>query len=119
MGSSVKGACTCGLDVEIPIGGGMANFGNTRYFPCLCEACHDIVPINLLATTPQCPQCKSPAFVSYDDPRMSDSPGLHTLAGWNLKEKIGREVVLTDGNYRCPKCNNLSLKFRDSGLRWD
>jgi hypothetical protein len=119
MGSSVRGKCPCGFDFEVPMGGGMRNFSTTRYFPCLCEACHTIVPVNLLALAQQCPECNNQALISYDDPRMSESPGKGVVAGWDLKEQLGRELILTDGNYLCPKCNHLSLRFRDTGLRWD
>jgi hypothetical protein len=26
---------------------------------------------------------------------------------------------LTDGNYKCPRCGNMSLRFEDTGLCWD
>ena len=113
------GKCSCGLEVQVPIGGGMRNFATTCYFPCLCEACHNVVPVNLLAQPQQCPECKSPAVISYDDRRLTASPGKGKVASWNMKEKLGRELVLTDGGYLCPKCNNMSLKFRNTGLCWD
>ena len=119
MGSSVKGTCPCGLEVEVPIGGGMANFATTCYFPCLCETCHEIVAANLLAQPPRCPQCCGTALIPYDDPRVSLLPGKNLVAGCDLKQKLGREVALTDGDYLCPCCKNHSLKFRDTGLRWD
>ena len=119
MGSSVSAKCPCGLDVEIAVGGGMRDFETTCYFPCLCDACHNIVPVNLLAKAPQCPRCKGKALIPYDDPRMSTSSGTSKVMGWNMKEKLGREVSLTDANYFCPKCNNMSLLFRDTSLRWD
>jgi plasmid stabilization system protein ParE len=118
-GSTVAAKCSCGVEVEIPIGGGMRNFATTCYFPFLCEACHNIVTVNLLAPAHVCPGCKSPAVVPYDNPRLSESPGKNVVTKWNLKAKIGRDLVLTDGNYLCPKCCNLSLHFRDTGLRWD
>ena len=119
MGSQVTATCRCGLEVNVLIGGGMANFTTTCYFPCLCEACHNIVQVNLLAKTKQCPKCKSPALISYDDPRLSESPGTRVVADWNVQEQLGRYLMLTDGNYMCPKCNKMSLRFRDSGSRWD
>ena len=119
MGSQVTAMCRCGLEVNVLIGGGMANFTTTCYFPCLCEACHKIVQVNLLAKTKQCPKCKSPALISYDDPRLSESPGTRVVADWNVQEQLGRYLMLTDGNYMCPKCNKMSLRFRDSGSLWD
>lgn len=119
MGSQVTATCRCGLEVNVLIGGGMANFTTTCYFPCLCEACHNIVQVNLFAKGKQCPKCKSPVPISYDDPRLSESPGERAVAEWNMQEQLGRELMLTDGNHMCPKCSKMSLRFRDSGLCWD
>jgi len=77
------------------------------------------VPVNLPAKTKQCPECGSSSVIAYDDPRLSQAPGEKVVASWNVKEKLGREMVLTDGNYFCPGCKNMSLRFRDSGSRWD
>ncbi len=119
MGSAVVAKCSCGLEVTVPTGGGIMNWATTRYFPYLCIACHEVVRVNLLGETQRCPACKSPAILPYDDPRLCDSPGSSRVEGWNLQEKIGREVWLTDGAYLCPKCSNMSLHFLKSGLLWD
>jgi len=118
MGSEVTATCQCGLNVSILIGGGMSDFTTTCYFPCLCETCHNIVQVNLLAKTRQCPECKSTALIAYDDPRLSESPGQHAVAEWNMQGQLGRELMLTDGDYMCPKCNKFSLSFEESCL-WD
>lgn len=119
MGTEVTATCECSVNVTIPIGGGMGNFGTRCYFPCLCEGCHDIVKVNLLATIKRCPKCRSKNLVPYDDPRLSDSPGQHTVAEWSMQDELGRDLRLTDGNYRCPKCGKLTLRFTDSGVVWD
>ena len=119
MGSEVSAKCECGFEATIPFGGGMRNFATTCYFPCLCEACHNMVVMNLLAADQLCPTCKSAAIVPYDDPRLSNSPGQVMVAGWNLQKQLGRQVKLNNGNYHCPKCRQTSLHFRDTGLRWD
>ena len=49
---------------------------------------------------------------------MSESPGQHAVAEWNMQGQLGRELMLTDGNYMCPKCNKFSLRFSESCL-WD
>ena len=119
MGSQVTAACQCGIEVTVLIGGGMRNFQTTGYFPCLCEACRNIVQVNLLAKTKLCPKCKSPALISYDDPRLSESPGNRAVAEWNMQGQFGRQVRLTNGNYLCPKCYKISLRFRATGMCWD
>lgn len=119
MGSEVTATCRCGLEVNVLIGGGMANFTTTCYFPCLCEACHNIVEVNLLAKTKRCPECKSLALIAYDDPRLSKTPGKCIVAKWCIEDPLEKDLILTNGKYMCPKCNKMYLRFRDSGLCWD
>ena len=102
MGSQVVAKCECGVEASILIGGGMLNFTTTCLFPCLCESCHRIVEVNLLAKTMRCPKCQAPNPVPYDDPRLSRSPGNHRVAQWNMKDQLGRILVLTDGSTSAP-----------------
>jgi len=122
MGSAVVAKCDCGIEDTILIGGGMMNFKTTCFFPCLCENCHGIVQVNLLSKTMKCPECGARGPIPYDDPQLSDSPGLRNVAEWNMgnmEDRLGRKLVLTDGKYRCPKCGNMSLSFSRGGLCWD
>lgn len=119
MGSEVTANCQCGLEARILIGGGMATFMTTCYFPCLCEGCHNVVQVNLLGKTKRCPKCRGANLIPYDDPQLSESLGQHALVEWNMQRQLGRELKLTDGNYRCPKCQKMTLRFADSGLCWD
>lgn len=100
------------------IGGGMVDFMNTCYFPCLCEHCRTVVQVNLLAKQKRCPQCKTKEVIPYDDPTLSECAGGRTVTSWNIEEQLGRELKLMDGNYRCPHCGQLTLRFADSGLCW-
>ena len=95
------------------------NFTTTCFFPCLCESCHSVVRVNLLSKSLRCPQCRARNPIPYDDPRLSESPGHHQVASWNMEDRLGKELVLTDGKYRCPQCGRMSLEFSDSGLCWD
>lgn len=97
----------------------MMNFTTTCFFPCLCESCHSIVQANLLAKVIRCPECRALNPIPYDDPCLSDSPGHHNVAEWHMEEQLGRELVLTNGKYSCPKCGKMSLEFSDGGLCWD
>ncbi len=119
MGSEVKAKCSCGVEADILIGGGMMDFMTTCFFPCLCEKCHNIVQVNLLAKRRRCPKCKTSNPIPYDDTRLSESPGQDHVATWNMQEQLGRELILTDGKYRCPKCGKMALEFFDSGLCFD
>lgn len=119
MGSQVTATCQCGVDASIMIGGGMGNFMTTCYFPCLCEHCRTVVQVNLLAKQKRCPQCKTTKVTPYDDPTLSECAGERTVASWYIEEQLGRELKLMDGNYRCPQCGCMTLRFAGSGLLWD
>lgn len=119
MGSQVTAKCQCGVDASILVGGGMFDFMTTCYFPCLCERCRAVVQVNLLAKRKRCPQCKSTKVIPYDDPILSDGSGMRAVASWNMEDQLGRKLNLTDGNYRCPQCGQMTLHFADGGLCWD
>ena len=38
------------------------------------------------------------------------------IFSWNTKSVLGREIYLTNDNYFCPQCENLSLKFQMAGF---
>jgi len=119
MGLKVIAKCKCGVETSILNGGGMLNFKTTCLFPCICENCHAVVQVNLLAKRKQCPKCKSTKVISYDDPTLSGRAGKCTVTSWNMQVQLGRELKLTNGNYRCPQCGQMTLRFADSGLLWD
>jgi Zn finger protein HypA/HybF involved in hydrogenase expression len=96
----------------------MVNFMTTCYFPCLCEDCRAVVEVNLFDQPARCPTCKS-EVVPYDDPTLSELPGEQTIASWNMDYELGRELELTDGTYRCPRCGQMTLQFMNTGLLWD
>jgi len=97
----------------------MFNFSTSCLFPCCCEECESVVEVNLLFEDVQCPKCNGKAVIPYDDPSMIKRIGNKSVASWNMKEKIGRELILTNGSYWCPKCKKPTLKFEDGGLCWD
>jgi Zn finger protein HypA/HybF involved in hydrogenase expression len=97
----------------------MRNSTTTCFFPCLCENCRSVVQVNLLAKAVKCPLCRAPNPIPYDDARLWASPGHRHVAEWNMENRLGRKLELTDGKYRCPKCGQMSLEFRDGGLCWD
>ena len=101
------------------IGGGRANFMTTCALPCLCESCHNIVQANLLARPPLCPQCRATNLTPYDAPQVVGSLGPRVVAQWNMRDQLGRELCLTDGYYKCPKCGQMTLRFARTGLCWD
>ena len=119
MGSLVVAKCKCGVEAYARVGGGRKNYTTTCYFPCLCDSCHNIVQMNLLAKNSRCPKCRAANPIPYDDPRLVGSAGEKEAAGWYMKELIGRALILTDGSYRCPKCEKMTLRFAKGGRDWD
>ena len=119
MGSDVIAECQCGLKTNIMIGGGMMNFMDTCYFPCLCQSCQDVVEVNLLAKEASCPKCKTTEVIPYDDPSLSEGEEGYIVAGWNMEEALGRKLSLTSKNYKCPQCGQMTLRFEKGGLCWD
>jgi len=119
MGSQVIARCQCGVHEVISIGGGMRNFDRVCYFPCLCQHCHRVVEANLLDQPPQCPHCKAPNPLAYDHPSLCGTRGDHTAVRWNMAERLGRDLHLTDGTYLCPACDAKTLRFWPGDLCWD
>lgn len=120
MGIQITAVCKCGVRQDVQVGGGMMDFGEMCRFPCLCNRCHNIVQANLLDQDLSCHKCKSSDLIPYDDPRLIGKAGSQNVAEWNMRDSLGRELVLTDGTYECPKCGNMSLTFNDdSAVLWD
>jgi len=119
MGSAVSAACQCGLSANILVGGGMANFLTTCFFPCLCRRCKEVVQVNLFAKHLRCPKCRSRTVTPYDAADLSSSVGTSADVEWNAEERLGRQLVLTDADYECPRCGMMSLRFGAAGLCWD
>lgn len=120
MGVQIEAICSCGVNTKVKVGGGMMDFTTTCHFPCLCNNCRNIVDANLLAKDLKCTKCRGHDLVPYDDPRLIGTPGSRNVAEWNMQDSLGRELVLTDGTYKCPKCGKMSLTFGDGvALLWD
>lgn len=97
----------------------MLDFDTRCMFPCLCESCRKMEPVDLLAKRPYCPDCRSArALIPYDDPALNDGSETRTVFDWQVDERLGRVLKLTDANYRCPRCGKMSMKFEDVGC-WD
>jgi Zn finger protein HypA/HybF involved in hydrogenase expression len=119
MGTSVTATCPCGKNTEIMIGGGMNNFTKTCYFPCFCGNCHAVVQANLLDEQIKCPHCKTNKIIPYDDPKLAGKAGKNIVESWNVEKQLGRKLILTDGKYRCPHCDQITLRFMSGDVLWD
>jgi len=119
MGSMVSVKCECGLQIDrLLIGGGMRNHITTCYFPCECKNCRNVVQANLLSSPLACPTCRSPDVLPYDQPELIGVKREVEIVKWSMKAELGRDLVLMDGLYKCPKCGNMTLRFFPTGL-WD
>jgi|SRR5690554_4774734 len=112
MGSEVKAICKCGFNKKFLIGGGMRNFRTVEYFPCFCEECNDMVEGNLKAEKLTCPKCNSLKVTPYNNKIYIGKTGKNVVAQSFVN-------ILHDGTYKCPNCENMSLQFMSSGMRWD
>ena len=120
MGSQVIASCPCGIEEWISVGGGMFEFNQFCQFPCLCKNCNNIVEINLLTKENRCPKCRSRKVIPYTAPELQDVTGNEEVASWFSIDRFDNQpLILNTGNYKCPRCNNMTLVFSDSGLCWD
>ena len=118
MGEGLTASCECGFSQLVCVGGGKTNHMTFCTFPCFCGRCHRIVQVNLLEKVLECPECQGTNVTPYDDPRLSESAGQSVVTSWNMKEELGKALVLTDAKYKCPKCGKMSLAFRLT-MVWD
>ena len=117
MGYIVDGTCKqCGYEKkEMYLCGGMLSHKTFAIFPYYCEKCGEAVAHNILEkhASSHCGQL----MVRYDAPTLSKqkSEAPRKVFSWD----IGNEVlVLTDNDYRCPKCKGYTLRWSRVG-RWD
>lgn len=111
MGTGLTVHCDCGFEAKTAVGGARSNYRTTCPFPCLCKGCRNLVTANLLAKPPACPDCGSTDIVPYDQPELIGTRGTATVASCSMQYELGRNLVLTDGLYCCPKCESMSLRF--------
>ena len=120
MGVQVTAICECGLNTDVQIGGGMFDFTTMCHFPCICNSCRNLVEANLLEKGRTCPHCNSHDLIPYNDQRLIGTAGNRTVTEWSMEDSQRRELVLTNGTYKCPKCGKMSLRFAgDSVILWD
>lgn len=131
MGHDVIANCECGFEGHSLIGCGMMhceprinNRGLVEYinfccFPVLCRQCHTFQEANLGVKTLRCKKCNSRKVLVYDHPDLCARKGPQIVSDWNPQGLEGHTLVLTDGDYLCPKCGKFTLHFMDGGMMWD
>ena len=145
MGTSVKASCSCGYQSAFPIGGGMRSHGSHSYFPYYCAACGSgIVSVNIANDTPACPWNPSHKISriggSYSDRRETQraqearkkSQPISFLERIGLRnrnpqpEQAEPTIIcqwddheILDQAYCCPMCRETTLRFNNTGGRFD
>lgn len=118
MGKIISVRCACGYGLDrMLLGGGMLNFATFCGFPCFCQDCKSLFLANVFNAPLMCPECSKDNVVLYDDETICQSEGEQVFS-WNMHNKIGRKLVLTDGQYLCPSCGEYNLSFSYDG-EWD
>ena len=119
MGAMVSARCECGFETRTMfLGGGMLNFTTVCTFPFYCVNCSILFESNMFKKKVACPQCHMTDNYPYDSDKAFEMAGKNNVFSWNVRDKIDKELVLTDGNYICPACRKFTLKFFDVGC-WD
>ncbi len=118
MGTIIRAECRCGFAKEMFLGGGMQNFTKYCAFPMYCGRCKILFEANLFQKRILCPYCRETKDVMpYDDERLCRRKGKEVFR-WATEHEVGRNLALTDGEYLCPWCGQLTLSFTMAGC-WD
>lgn len=118
MGSLIQARCPCGFEMRMALGGGMHNHETYCGFPALCPHCRAFDVVNLLEGERPCVRCRAAVPQSYDSPALRAQAGREEVFSWRMMERPEGRVTLTDGTYRCPRCDGTTLRFYESGF-WD
>ena len=115
MGSMIQAKCECGFDSgTIVAGGGFMNFRSMGMEPALCQHCKRLVMRDYKTKSSRCPEChKKVTF--YNDLKLQ-RPNEKQRRKSNVYE--WEEFVLPDGEYLCPKCGRMAMRFKVVG-HWD
>ena len=98
------------------LGGGMANHTTYEAWPVTCKDCSAITTANFKQTPLVCEVCKSDNVAKITNPHEWKGDG-EVFESWG-------DLTLTNGHYRCPKCDKLELRFGTNvgghgGIMWD
>ena len=64
-----------------------------------------------------CSNCDTSSVLPYDDPSLAPTGDVvDEIFSWNTAARLGRELILHDGKYFCPSCDNFSLRFEVAAL---
>ncbi len=117
MGSIVEAQCPCGFTSEaFFLGSGMDGASTRCAMPALCPRCRRIGAHNIGSKRPRCGVCRGPVrgYAIEGNPAR-DPDAAAPVFDWNAD---GRTFVLPDAGYRCPECDQLTMRFFACGC-WD
>ncbi|HPF72470.1 MAG TPA: hypothetical protein PLX09_02590 [Xanthomonadaceae bacterium] len=98
----VIGVCRkCRYAAKGWVGCGMLELDHL-WFPCRCTKCEEMINGDLKQGA-KCPTCGGET-TPYDDPSLIATVGENT-------ESQAWDLILTDGNYVCPKCGAPNFTF--------
>jgi len=104
VGSSIDAHCfACGYDTFMWLGGGMESFKVFAAWPVACKHCSAVTTANFKQSPLICQACESIGVVKMTDPHEWNGDG-KVIENWF-------DLTLTDGHYRCPKCDKFELRF--------
>ena len=89
------------------------------FFPHFCEHCRDFVHVQInLDAERKCPRCKTRKVTSYDDPTLSEGvEGPPEKADfYRERSHFAQKELTTNRNYRCPRCGQMTLHIKYSGV---
>jgi Zn finger protein HypA/HybF involved in hydrogenase expression len=89
----------------------MSNHLTFAAWPVHCTDCAEIRTANFKNIPLSCLHCNSPGVTPISDASLWQRDGT-TIESW-------RDLTLTDGHYRCPKCQRFDLRFSHGSMRWD
>ena len=126
MGKIIGANCQkCGFIKEnISIGCGMGNYKYFEGYPYSCNDCNDFFGGNYKDPNLCCPSCNSKNIVIYSEYKLDkevEKP-IKKLSFWS--KLLGKKEIIRlpefdmYGYYKCPKCNEFTMKFNLIAL-WD
>ncbi len=111
MGTSTDAHCSaCGYDTFLMLGGGMSNHTTYAAWPVSCKTCAAVTTANFKESPLVCRSCKSQDVTSPTDLRWWKGDG-NVIESWLMGLARDDALTLTNGHYRCPKCDEFELRF--------
>ncbi len=104
VGTSIDAHCfSCDYETFWVLGAGRADFQTRLDWPVSCSNCRAITTADYKQAPLACKQCNSTEVVKVNDAANTFGDG----------ERVERweNQILTNGHYRCPKCDRFELRF--------